>query len=33
MLQNYCEGQRSFVAVPPRMNHVVAVIPLTKAET
>jgi hypothetical protein len=27
-----CEGQKSFVAVLPRTNHVVAVIPLAKAE-
>ena len=32
MLLKYCEGQRSFVALPPRTNHVVAVIPLAKEE-
>jgi hypothetical protein len=32
MLLNYCEGHRSFVALLPRTNHVVAVIPLAKAE-
>jgi len=32
MVLKCCEGQRSFVALPPRINHVVAVIPLTKEE-
>jgi len=30
MLLNYCEGQRSFVVLPPRTSHVVAIIPLAK---
>jgi hypothetical protein len=31
MLLKYC-GQGSFVALPPRTNHVIAIIPLAKEE-